>query len=338
MRLEWSLALSSLIITLVFTNISVANSENINDITAQYRRPSNIPFPEKTPYTLQLATLGKMMFYEPRLSGAQNMTCVSCHNPSFGYETPVATAIGAANTPLERHAPTVLNLAWTARFFWDGRASSLEEQAAGPITSPVEMNGEFGEIVSRLEAIGEYKAWFEELFPGEGITQETILTALATYERTILSGIAPFDKWVDGDEAAISESAKRGFALFTGKALCSKCHEGWNFTDNKFHDIGLSSGDIGRGVLEPENEKTQHAFKTPGLRNLTYRAPFMHNGSISNLEAAVLHYESGGIKRASLSKHMNPFSLSIEERADLLNFLESLTAENTETPLPILPN
>lgn len=311
---------------------------DLNLAKLDYVRPQKIPFPTAAPYSLQIATLGKMMFYEPRLSGAQNMTCASCHNPSFGYETPVSTAIGAANTPLGRHAPTTLNLAWTQDFFWDGRAGSLEEQAAGPITASVEMNGKFDEIIARLSSIDDYSVWFNRLFPGRGVSKDTVLTAIATYERTIVSGTAPFDRWVEGDQTAISEAAKRGFGLFIGKAQCSECHSGWNFTDNKFHDIGLATEDIGRAELDGADPLAMHAFKTPGLRNLKYRAPFMHNGEIPNLETVIAHYEAGGIDRPSLSKQMKSFSLSDTDRNDLLEFLQSLTAEKTETPIPVLPN
>ena len=205
------------------------------------------------------------------------MSCAICHNPSFGYEVPVAAAIGAANTPLGRHAPTTLNLAWTEKFFWDGRANSLEEQAKGPITASVEMNAKIENVLKRLSNIDEYQTWFERLFPNEGVSEKAMLTAIATFERTHVSNKAPFDRWVDGDETAISDAAKQGFVLFNGKAECSNCHMSWNFTDNKFHDIGLKTEDIGRAALEPDNKMAKHAFKTPGLRNLTYRAPFMHN-------------------------------------------------------------
>lgn len=303
-----------------------------------FRRPLDIPFPSSAPYSPQRATLGKMLFFDPRLSGAQNMNCASCHNPSFGYETPVPTAIGAANTPLGRHAPTILNAAWIEPFFWDGRAPNLEEQAAGPITADVEMNGKFEVIVETLRSIPDYVRWFDGMFPGEGITRETILVAIATYERTIVSGWAPFDRWVDGDEDGISERAKRGFELFVGKTGCVRCHSGWNFTDNKFHDIGLDTKDVGRAAIAPNEERAQHAFKTPGLRNLTYRAPFMHNGEVADLELVIAHYMTGGIDRPSLSKEMEPFTLTESETEDLLAFLHSLTAERSEPSIPILPN
>jgi cytochrome c peroxidase len=314
-------------------------SADLADLKEQYRRPTEIPFPASAPYSPQVATLGKMLFFDPRLSGAQNMNCASCHNPSFGYETPVPLAVGAANQPLARHAPTMLNAAFVPHFFWDGRAADLEEQAAGPMTASDEMNGNFADIAIRLDAIEVYRTWFGRLFPGEGISRRTILTAIATYERTIVSGWAPFDRWVEGDETAISEAAKRGFELFNGDANCALCHSGWNFTDNLFHDTGLPGDDVGRLPYEPDNEQARFAFKTPGLRNLTHRAPFMHDGSLADLGAVIDHYQSGGsIERPSRSDLLVPLELDDAARRDLLSFLVSLTADQTRTSLPILPN
>ncbi len=334
---KWQYILASSLFLFVLSDETavIAASDSLKE---QYKRPLFIPFPEETPYSPQLATLGKMLFFDPRLSGAKNMNCASCHNPSFGYEVPVPTAVGAANVPLGRQAPTVLNAAWVAPLFWDGRAKDLEEQAAGPITAAVEMNGDFEHIIADLGAIEDYSAWFDRLFPGDGLNRENILRAIATYERTVVSGWAPFDRWIDGDETAISDSAKRGFELFNDKALCSNCHTGWNFTDNKFHDIGLPSDDIGRGKYEPDNLEAQFAFKTPGLRNLTHRGPFMHDGSLSTFAEVLTVYEGGGVERPSRSKLIAPFRLTDSERDDLVAFLMSLTADKTDISMPILPN
>ncbi len=320
-----------------FAQMSPGTTE-IDALKTRYKRPLAIPFPDNAPYSPQLATLGKKLFFDPRLSGAKNLNCASCHNPSFGFEAPVDRAVGAANKKLGRHAPTALNMAWVKPLFWDGRAATLEDQAAGPITAPAEMNGKFADIVRTLNDIDEYRSWFATLFPGEGISRKTILTAIATYERTIVSGWSPFDRWVDGDEKAISESAKRGFVLFNGKAGCAGCHSGWNFTDNKFHDIGTVTEDMGRAKLEPNNPLAKHAFKTPGLRDLTRRAPFTHDGSQKDLESIIAFYASGGVERSSRSPLIRPFSISEQETADLVAFLKSLTAEKTETPMPVLPN
>ena len=305
---------------------------------SDFKRPLTIPFDGVAAYSPQLATLGKMLFFDPRLSGAKNMNCASCHNPSFGYESPVAGSVGAQNTVLGRNSPTVLNMAWVSPNFWDGRAATLEEQAAGPITAAAEMNGDFHTIVGDLSAVPDYVEWFQEVFPGEGISKDNILKAIATYERTVVTGWSPFDRWVEGDEKAVSDGAKRGFDLFVGKAACSNCHTGWNFTDNKFHDIGLWTEDVGRATLEPDNPMAKHAFKTPGLRNTAYRAPFMHNGTLATLEQVILHYESGGVGRPSLSPLMKAFELSEQERKDLVAFLHTLTADQQEASLPTLPN
>lgn len=329
------LGFTSALIALAGSNALSADRDSLKE---KYKRPLSIPFKGVTAYSPQLATLGKMLFFDPRLSGAKNINCSTCHNPSFGYEVPVKTAVGAANVPLARQAPTILNMAWVKPYFWDGRADTLEAQAAGPITAPVEMNAKFADVVQNLSGISEYNRWFEHLFPKKGVSEETILTALATYERTVVSGWAPFDRWVEGDETAISEAAKRGFDLFNGKAKCADCHSGWNFTDNKFHDIGLETDDIGRAEFEPNNPKAKHAFKTPGLRNTTYRAPFMHNGSIGTLEEVMAHYVAGIIERGSLSPKISTLSISAEEQQDVIEFMKTLTADNQETPIPILPN
>lgn len=335
-----SLVQRAVLFTVGFLSLGLvrAGAHDLDALKAQYRRPSAIPFPEAAPFSPQVATLGKMLFFDPRLSGKQNLSCASCHNPSFGFEVPVPGAIGATNKPLARKAPTVLNAAWIPILFWDGRAPDLETQAMGPITADAEMDGKFPEIIARLKGTPDYAAWFGRLFPGVGVTQDTILTAIATYERTVVSGWAPFDRWVEGDAAAISPAAQRGFAVFTGKGGCAACHTGWNFTDNRFHDLGLPTKDPGRAAFEPDAPLAKHAFKTPGLRNLTYRAPFGHAGQFANLEEIVAFYEGGGLARPSKSPLMRPLSLRPEERADLIAFLRSLTAEQTQTALPNLPN
>ena len=328
----------ALVLCLLVCTQSANADAALDQLKSLYRRPTVIPFPPSAPYSPQMATLGKMLFFDARLSGAQNMSCASCHNPSFGFEMPVPGTVGNANFKIPRQAPTLLNIAWVPILFWDGRADSLEAQAAGPITADVEMNGKFEEIVPRLQAVPEYKTWFERLFPGVGVSQASVVRAIATYERTIVSGWAPFDRWIEGEENAISEAAKRGFALFNGSANCSKCHTSWNFTDNKFHDVGLETTDVGRAKFEPNNPKALYAFKTPGLRNTAHRAPFMHNGLTKSLEDVMVLYERGGIDRPSRSEKMQPVSLNSRQRQDLIEFMRTLTAEKSETPLPNLPN
>lgn len=312
--------------------------DDLKSLMKDYERPKTIKFPENAPYSPQIATLGKMLFFDPRLSGAQNMSCSSCHNPSFGWETPVDKAIGALNVPLERHAPTIVNLADAPWLFWDGRASSLEEQAAGPITHPKEMGSNFPDLIKRLSDIKDYRYWFNKLFPSQGLNRETILTALATYERTVQTGYAPFDRWIAGEESAISDAAKRGFKLFNGKMECANCHSGWNFTNHQLYDIGLATNDLGRANFINEDANSMYKFKTPGLRNISTRAPYMHNGALADLQSVLDHYATGGINRPSLDFTKPDGGISSDEKADLIAFLETLTEENQHVATPSLPS
>lgn len=319
------------ILGLVYSNAGYAavNKE-------EYRRPTHIPFPQHNPYSLEKAALGKMLFFDPRLSRNRDMSCATCHNPSFGWEDATRTSISAQNSKLDRHSPTIINAAWGDTFFWDGRAGSLEEQAQGPIESEVEMNLPIEEAVRRLSKVPRYRDWFKKVFGAEGISPKTITHAIATYERTIVSGQAPFDNWINGDADALSLSAQRGFEIFTGRAQCASCHTGWNFTDLQFHDIGLSASDQGRFVISGK-QQDQFAFKTPSLRNIGQRAPFMHDGRFEDLKTVIRHYIGGGIPRASLSEKMSPTPLSEQDVEDIEQFLLSLTGTDNPVSLPLLP-
>lgn len=307
------------------------------DYRENYHRPSEIPFPEENPYTAEKAELGKMLFFDPRLSRENNITCGSCHNPSFAWEDAQPTSVGTPMSRLGRHTPTVLNLAWGEIYFWDGRAETLEEQALGPIQAGGEMAQDLPGLLTELKAVPGYVELFNATFPDEGITEENIGKAIATYERTIVSAEAPFDRWVAGDETAINEAAKRGFTLFNTKARCSSCHDGWNFTDWGFHDIGIGDADEGRyEVLDIEALK--HTFKTPGLRNIVERAPYMHNGGMQTLMEVVDHYNDGFVNRPSLSSEMQKLDLTHTEKVDLVEFLQTLSSNDPAVSLPKLPN
>ncbi len=309
----------------------------IDAMKAQYRRPALISFPKDNPYTPEKAELGKKLYFDTRLSVSSAQSCSSCHSPGFGWADGLAVGVGHAMAKLGRHSPTIINAAWGEIFMWDGRLPTLEEQALGPIQSPGEMNMPIERLVERLASIPEYKPLFAAVFPKEGIKPETLAAAIATYERTVVSERAPFDAWIDGNEKAISEEAKRGFALFNTKGQCSSCHEGWNFTNDGFQDIGLSSEDIGRGQFVPGVLKMQHAFKTPGLREITRRSPYMHDGSLATLEEVIEHYDRGGVDRSSRSDLVKPLGLTSQEKSDLVAFLQTLTSNLTPTALPFLP-
>jgi cytochrome c peroxidase len=309
----------------------------IDAMKAQYRRPASIPFPKDNLYTPQKLALGKQLYFDTRISVTSAQSCASCHSPAFGWADGLPVGVGFGMAKLGRHSPTIVNAAWGAIFMWDGRLADLEEQALGPIQSPGEMNMPIDQLMDRLNSIPEYKPLFAAAFPGETISPKTLAKAIATYERTVVSQRAPFDDWIDGNEKAISEEAKRGFVLFNSKAQCSACHEGWNFTNDGFQDIGLPSDDVGRGKFAPGVLKMEHAFKTPGLREISRRSPYMHDGSLATLDQVVEHYNQGGVDRPSRSDLMKPLSLTTDEKADLVAFLKTLTSDLNPTAVPVLP-
>ena len=309
----------------------------LEQMKAEYRRPEAIPFPKSNPYSVEKASLGKKLYFDTRLSAANLLSCGSCHSPAYGWGDGQPTGVGHGMKKLGRRSPTIINAAFGQIFMWDGRAATLEEQALGPIQADVEMNLPIDKLIEKLKAIEGYGPLFQAVFPGQGITPETIAKSIATYERTVVSGRARFDSWIEGDENAISREAIRGFILFNTKGGCTQCHSGWNFTDDSFHDIGLATVDIGRAKILPGVEKMMHAFKTPGLREISNRGPYMHSGSIQTLEAVMDHYSQGGINRPSRSAEMKPRGLSKQEQADLVAFMKTLTSEMSPTSAPLLP-
>lgn len=309
----------------------------IEDLKPLYKRPKYTEFANDAGYKPQIATLGKMLFFDPRLSKAENMSCATCHNPSFGWEAPVAKSIGAMNVKLTRHAPTVINLAGAKKFTWDGGETTLEKQAANPITNPQEMGNNFEDLVKRLRGIKSYNKWFSAYFPNEGLTKNTILKSLATFERVLQSGPTPFDRWIEGDGNAISPLAEKGFDLFNNDFGCAKCHSGWNFSDHSIHDVGYSKDDVGAAKQDPYNPKAMFAFKTPGLREIASRAPYMHNGSTETLEDVVDFYATGGENRRSRSDLIKPFKPTPKEKRALVAFLKTLTSQRRNVRTPTLP-
>ncbi len=307
-----------------------------DDWKAAWVRPTSVPFPEENPYTTEKATLGQKLFFDPRLSGSDYISCATCHNPGFAWGDGLPTGYGHKMAKLGRRTPTILNSAWGELTMWDGRKDSLEEQALGPIGGKA-MKQDVSAVVEELTAIPGYRTLFNVAFPGEGITLENIAKALATYERTIVSGIAPFDRWIAGDQRAISAAAKRGFDLFNNKANCAACHTGWSGTDSGFHDIGLPDDDIGRGKIVKNVVKLQHAFKTPTLRSIAQRAPYMHDGSLGTLKEVIDHYNDGFTRRESLSDEIKPLNLSEDEKADLLAFLLTFEGDDPAVVSPVLP-
>jgi cytochrome c peroxidase len=295
---------------------------------SDYRRPAEIPYPDSDPYSEAKATLGRRLFFDPAFSQARTLSCASCHNPDLAWGDGRVRAHGESGAVMALRSPTLLNVAWTPRLGWDGKFRDLESVAFAPITAATNMNMPEGQLIARLAATPDYVNAFAGAFADHTVSRRNIEMALATFERSIVSGEAPFDRWVAGDEQAIGEPAKRGFDLFNGKGRCSSCHSGWAFSDASFHDIGIAQGaDIGRGRLFPTSVKLLYAFKTPTLRDVTRREPYMHDGSLSTIEDVIELYNHGGIKRPSLSELIRPLGLTDGEKADLIAFLETLTSE-----------
>jgi cytochrome c peroxidase len=300
-------------------------------LRSDYRRQAEIPYPDTNPYSKAKADLGRLLFHDPILSGSGTTACSSCHVANLAWGDGLPRAVGDAKTPLALRSPTLLDIAWVSPLGWNGKFRSLESVAFTPITQPKNMNLPEATLIERLKAAPDYVSRFAEAFDDGAITRQNIEKALATYERSIVSGEAPFDRWVNGDENAISPAAKRGFVLFTTKAHCSECHSGWTFTDNSFHDIGSASGeDIGRGSIFKTSVKLRYAFKTPTLRDVALRAPYMHDGSVPTLDAVIDLYDKGGIDRPSRSESIKPLGLKQDEKDDLIAFLKTLTSQSSD--------
>ena len=291
-----------------------------------FQRPADVPAPPDNPSTPAKVALGARLFGDRRLSGDGERACASCHRPERAFTDGRRRAEGRSGASLARNTPSLWNLAWSAAYFWDGRAPSLEAQVRMPIVAADEMAGEWPSILARLNADAGLLAAFRAAFVDEAaISEESVARALASYVRSLVSPRTRFDAFIDGDGRALGDSELRGFRLFTGKAGCVLCHVGWRFTDDRFHDIGLPGKDAGRGAVAGGTPGLP-AFKTPSLRELAYTAPYMHDGSRPTLAAVVAHYADTFRKRPSLAPSIQRLHLTAAERADLIAFLGTLSS------------
>lgn len=286
--------------------------------------------PEDNPPTPAKIALGKMLYFDKRLSADGTVACASCHAPRFGFTDGQPVSTGIRGQKGGRSAPTVINRLFSKEQFWDGRAADLEDQALGPIQNPIEMGNTLENVVATLKKVPSYVKPFEQAFGDPDITSKRIAQAIASFERTVLSGNSPFDRYEAGDKGALSASARRGLALFRGKARCQVCHAGFNFTDEGYHNIGVGMDkpkpDLGRNDLT-KNEEDKGAFKTPTLRHIHATAPYMHDGSIKTLRQVVAFYNKGGTPNPTLSEEIKPLNLTDQEKADLVAFLHALTGK-----------
>jgi cytochrome c peroxidase len=327
----------AMVATVISAMVPLGRAANEVNDKQSFRLPSEVPAPAGNLTTPDRGDLGKMLFFDPRLSGSSSMSCASCHNPSLGWSDGLRTAVGNGMLVLGRATPSIVNSGFNRFQMWDGRFSSLEEQAWGPMLASAEMHGSTDEILVRLRALPGYVDTFDKAYPGEGITKETVAKAIASFERTIVSRDSPFDRWIQGDETAVNASVKRGFVLFTGKANCAACHFGGNFTDQGFHNLGLEGSlDEGRYAKVPV-KVLKGAFKTPTLRDVALTTPYMHSGVYRTLEEVVEHYDRGGDVKQNIDPNIKSLQLTDQEKKDLVEFLKSLTGKQPAITLPRLP-
>jgi cytochrome c peroxidase len=290
----------------------------------------------KNPPTPERVRLGRWLFYDRRLSGDGSVACATCHRPENAFSEPTPVSSGIRGQKGVRKAPSFINQAMTLypHFFWDGRAGSLEDQALGPIANPVEMGSTHDSMIQTLSTISAYRPYFKQAFGDEQITTQRVATAIADYERTRMSGNSPWDRWRrNRDQGAVSDQVKQGHELFYGKAQCNQCHLGNNFTDSRFHNIGVGWDararkfkDEGRFVVT-KDPMDHGAFKTPTLRDVTRHAPYMHDGSVATLKEAVELYNRGGDKNPYLDPKIQPLHLSPAEVDALVAFMHALDGE-----------
>jgi cytochrome c peroxidase len=287
--------------------------------------------------------LGRWLFYDTRLSADNTVSCASCHRPEHAFSEPISVSSGINGRTGTRKAPTFINQAVTLypHFFWDGRAASLEEQALGPIANPIEMGNTHEGMIATLSRIAGYRPYFTEAFGTPEITKDRVAQAIADYERTRVSGNSPYDRWrFAREERAVTPEAKRGHDLFFNDARCAQCHVGSNFTDTLFHNIGIgwdpktkAFKDDGRFAVT-KDPADRGAFKTPTLREVSKRAPYMHDGSMKSLREVVEHYNRGGMQNPNLSPKLAPLNLSEADVGAIVAFLESLEGEGYQDTPP----
>ena len=312
-----------------------------------HKRYEAMKIPENNPITADKAELGWWLFFDTRLSGDESRSCYSCHLNDKGLTDGIPTAIGAYEKKLSRNSPTLWNIGYHAALYWDGRAPTLEKQAAaawkGGNMGAGKEEGRVGAILKEVNAIKKYKDQFQKAFKSDA-TEENIPQALASYMRTIISQTTPWDKYVAGDKKAMSKAAVRGWELFNNKekTTCTNCHSGVLFTDQQFHNIGIGFkdgklADIGRNKNSKKPEDTG-AFKTPTLRDIKDSAPYFHDGSAATLEDALKITLGGGIENPHLDKkNLKKIELSDAEFKDLITFLKEGLDENAPLKMPEVP-
>ncbi|HXQ77442.1 MAG TPA: cytochrome c peroxidase [Gemmatimonadaceae bacterium] len=284
------------------------------------------PAPADNAITSARLEFGKKLFYDKRLSRTGEVSCASCHQQELAFADPRPVSIGVHGRTGTRNAPPLINLAWNTSFFWDGGVKTLEQQAVGPITNPLEMDMTMGEVVQRVSADPEYVRLSRAAY-GSELRPEVVTKGIASFLRSLVSGKSRFDRYLEGDAAALTASEKRGADIALGeRGDCFHCHVGFNLTNNAFANNGLVSADTGRTRITEKTED-EGKFKVPTLRNVALTAPYMHDGSLATLRDVIDFYSRGGQGHPNTDPIIRPLNLSGQEKEDLLAFLGSLTDE-----------
>ncbi len=303
-----------------------------------------VPTPPGNPQTLAKIQLGKQLYFDTRLSKDNTISCATCHNPAMGWSDAGPTSVGINGQKGGRRAPPVSNAAFLPLQFWDGRAPSLEEQAKGPIQNPIEMGNTHDAMLRTVGDIPGYTEAFKAVFGTTPITTDQVAQAIAAFERTVITTDSPFDRYVRGDQEALTSQEQWGLEIFNGKAHCTACHWGSNFTDGRFHNIGVKPGDpakpdLGRYEIT-KDQRDRGAFKTPTVRDAALRAPYLHDGSEKSLESLVEFYNRGGdVDDPNLDPLIVPLGLSSAEKTALVAFMKrAMVSTNPEVadvkPIP----
>ncbi len=336
---------------------------------------STIQIPKDNPLTRAKIELGRQLYFDTRLSVDNTVSCASCHHPDFGFAKNTQFGVGIKGQTGGRNSPVAYNRILSGAQFWDGRAGSLEAQAVGPIANPIEMGNTHEDCVKTLKGIEGYRVQFEKIFSDKGVTIDGVGQAIASFERTLVTGTSPADRYepllafekafkddlkdlaafkkedaesyeqyiaLKNASAAkpVSDSAKRGRELFFTKANCTACHVGANFADEKFHNLGIGMAaekpDLGR-FDQTKDEKDQGAFKTPTVRNVAQSGPYMHDGSLKTLAEVVEWYDKGGHPNPRLSDKMKKLNLTAQEKGDLVAYMQALTGDFPKVRADRLP-
>lgn len=299
-----------------------------------------VTIPADNPQTGAKVALGHQLFFDPRLSADNTISCATCHEPSMAWANHNPVDTGFKGRMGTRNSGTILDSAYMDFQFWDGRARTLEEQSLGPIHNPAEMGETLEDVVHELNAIPGYRRQFGEVF-GTRVTVDGLAKAVAAFERTVLSGPSPYDRYVAGDRTAMPPEAIRGLRLFGGKARCRTCHQGPMLSDQGFHNIGVGmdrpSPDVGREAVTKDT-RDRGKFKTPSLRNVALTWPYMHDGSVRTLADVVDFYNRGGVPNPTLDVFVTTLDLTDEEKQQLVAFMEALTGTMPAIDRPTLPD